>query len=79
MAIFGFLQPSYVPRQFTMHCFLNCYIHETKAYLDQLLNVLYLYKKISNDTEELEGRSEDYASLANEFLKKMEKRKWWQL
>ncbi|XP_011019098.1 PREDICTED: uncharacterized protein LOC105121927 [Populus euphratica] len=36
-------------------------------------------EKISNDTEELEGRSEDYASLTNEFFKKMEKRKWWQL
>jgi hypothetical protein len=58
---------------------LSKLLYTRKAYLDQLLNVLYLYKKISNDTEELEGRSEDYASLANEFLKKMEKRKWWQL
>ncbi|KAJ6913307.1 hypothetical protein NC651_015733 [Populus alba x Populus x berolinensis] len=36
-------------------------------------------EKISNDTEELEGISEDHASLENEFLKKMEKRKWWRL
>nr|XP_034899302.1 uncharacterized protein LOC118037438 isoform X1 [Populus alba] len=35
--------------------------------------------KINNQTEELEGNSEDYASLANELLKKMEKRKWWQI
>jgi syntaxin-binding protein 5 len=37
------------------------------------------YQKINNQTEELEGNSEDYASLANELLKKMEKRKWWQI
>ncbi|KAJ6299910.1 hypothetical protein OIU76_020830 [Salix suchowensis] len=35
--------------------------------------------KLSNQAEELEGTSEDYASMANELLKKMEKRKWWQI
>uniref|UniRef100_A0A6N2KRJ9 V-SNARE coiled-coil homology domain-containing protein n=1 Tax=Salix viminalis TaxID=40686 RepID=A0A6N2KRJ9_SALVM len=35
--------------------------------------------KLSNQAEELEGTSEDYASMTNELLKKMEKRKWWQI
>ncbi|KAB5520025.1 hypothetical protein DKX38_024344 [Salix brachista] len=35
--------------------------------------------KLSNQAEELEGTSEDYASMTNELLNKMEKRKWWQI
>ncbi|KAJ8753820.1 hypothetical protein K2173_000074 [Erythroxylum novogranatense] len=36
-------------------------------------------EKLSKNSEELEGRSKDYASLATKLAEKMEKRKWWQL
>ncbi|CAL1378732.1 unnamed protein product [Linum trigynum] len=36
-------------------------------------------EKISQHSEELESRSQDYASMAKELANRMEKKKWWQL
>ncbi|CAN0927913.1 hypothetical protein LINGRAHAP2_LOCUS36167 [Linum grandiflorum] len=36
-------------------------------------------EKISLRTAELEGRAQDYASMAKELANMMEKKKWWQL
>jgi hypothetical protein len=63
---------------------LNCYTQAEYSYHLQYDFLFYFflsnnYQKINNQTEELEGNSEDYASLANELLKKMQKRKWWQI
>ncbi|KAL6531098.1 hypothetical protein OROMI_007151 [Orobanche minor] len=35
--------------------------------------------KLSRHTEELESGAENFASLANELAKQMEKRKWWHI
>ncbi|CAN1303575.1 hypothetical protein LINPERPRIM_LOCUS25919 [Linum perenne] len=36
-------------------------------------------EQINQHSEELEVRSQDYASMAKELAKKMDKKKWWQL
>ncbi|KAK2980017.1 hypothetical protein RJ640_020043, partial [Escallonia rubra] len=36
-------------------------------------------EKISQRTEELRNGAEDFASLANELVKTLERRKWWQI
>ncbi|QHO52780.1 uncharacterized protein DS421_2g42080 [Arachis hypogaea] len=35
--------------------------------------------RISQRTAELQSGAEDFASLANELVKTMERRKWWQI
>lgn len=36
-------------------------------------------ERISQRTAELQSGAEDFASLANELVKTMERRKWWQI
>lgn len=36
-------------------------------------------ERISRRTEELQSGAEDFSSMANELVKLMEKRKWWQI
>lgn len=44
-----------------------------------LIVVHFLCQRISRNTEELRNGAEDFASLANELVKQMEGRKWWQI
>ena len=39
----------------------------------------FLHQRISKRTEELQSGAEDFASLANELVKAMEGRKWYQI
>lgn len=41
--------------------------------------VAYVYQRINRRTEELQSGAENFASLADELVKAMEKRKWWQV
>jgi len=41
--------------------------------------LLNLIQRISQRTAELQSGAEDFASLANELVKTMERRKWWQI
>jgi len=38
-----------------------------------------LIQRISQRTAELQSGAENFASLANELVKTMERRKWWQI
>ncbi|KAL1819113.1 hypothetical protein ACET3Z_013982 [Daucus carota] len=46
---------------------------------DKLLERQEKLERISRNTEELRNGAEDFASLANELVKQMEGRKWWQI
>ncbi|KAF1002109.1 uncharacterized protein LOC141702301 [Apium graveolens] len=46
---------------------------------DKLLERQEKLERISRNTEELRNGAEDFASLANELVKEMERRKWWQI
>lgn len=41
--------------------------------------IILHYQRISRRTAELQNGAEDFASLANELVKAMENRKWWQV
>ncbi|XP_051121532.1 uncharacterized protein LOC127244960 isoform X2 [Andrographis paniculata] len=46
---------------------------------DKLLERQEKLEKLSRDTEELQSGAENFASLAQQIAKNMEKRKWWHL
>lgn len=46
---------------------------------DKLLERGEKLEKLSRRTEELQSGAENFASMANELVKRMENRKWWQL
>ncbi|KAK2656543.1 hypothetical protein Ddye_009595 [Dipteronia dyeriana] len=46
---------------------------------DKLVQRQEKLERISRRTEELQSGAEDFASLANELVKTMEKRKWWHI
>lgn len=57
---------------------LNLHLNFTCCQAKHILFCL-VYQRISQRTAELQDNAENFASMAHELAKQMEKRKWWNI